>query len=241
VRYGIISDIHSNWEALGAVLRVLREEEVEYYLCPGDLVGYGADPNLCVEEIRRLPCAAVLGNHDAMAMGREAPDDFNPNAREAVLWTREVLKEDHKRFLKGLPLQRKTGEWFLVHATPGEPESWHYLLSWDQGSREFSHFQEPVCLFGHTHHPFALKMGAKGFTGLHDKKVRLEPGSRYLLNMGSIGQPRDGDPRAAYGIFDSGTQTVEFRRVEYDVATAQRKIRDAGLPPFLAERLSRGV
>lgn len=241
MRYGIISDIHSNWEALGAVLAALKDERVEGYLCPGDLVGYGADPNLCLEEVRKLPCTAVLGNHDSVAIGREEPGDFNPIAREAVLWTRKTIKEDHKDFFRKLPLKRKAGEWLLVHATPREPEAWHYLLSADQGGGEFSHFQEPVCLYGHTHYPLALKMGAKECTSLRDKRVRLEPGSRYLLNLGSVGQPRDGDPRAAYGIFDSEAMTVEFRRADYDVATAQKKILDAGLPPFLAERLSRGV
>lgn len=226
---------------MSAVLEALRKVRVESYVCPGDLVGYGADPNRCVEAVRRLSCLTVMGNHDSVAAGPEEPTYFNPHAQKAIEWTQRVLAEEHKAFLGGLPLKRTAGEWLLVHATPSEPEAWHYILSEERGAREFPHFKEAVCLFGHTHFPFLLRMAQDGLTCLRDKLVRLEPGLRYLLNVGSVGQPRDGDPRAAYGIFDSEAMTVEFRRAEYDIATAQKKILDAGLPSFLAERLARGV
>lgn len=242
MRFGIISDIHSNWEALSAVLDVLEKEKVDRYLCPGDLVGYGADPNRCVEAVRRLSCLTILGNHDSVAAGREEPTSFNPHARKAIEWTREVLEGENRGYLKELPMKRnERGGWLLVHATPSEPEAWHYVLSEERGAREFSHFNEAVCLFGHTHYPYAQRMGSLGSVLLDSRKVLLEPGFRYLLNVGSIGQPRDGDPRAAYGVYDSEAMTVEFRRAEYDIATAQKKILDAGLPRFLAERLSKGV
>jgi diadenosine tetraphosphatase ApaH/serine/threonine PP2A family protein phosphatase len=241
VRYGIISDIHSNWEALSAVLAVLEKEKVERYLCPGDLVGYGADPNRCVEAVRRLSCLTVLGNHDSVAAGREEPTYFNPHARKAIEWTREFLNEENRAFLRGLPLKEKNQTWLIVHATPSEPEAWHYVLSEERGVKEFSHFKEAVCLFGHTHYPFALRMGSLGTALEKGQRVALKPEYRYLLNVGSIGQPRDHDPRAAFGIYDHEAGAVDFRRVEYDVATAQNKIQKAGLPAFLAERLSRGV
>lgn len=241
MRYGIISDIHSNWKALSAVLDVLEKEKVDRHLCPGDLVGYGADPNRCVEEVRRLSCLTVLGNHDSVAAGREEPTYFNPHARKTIEWTREVLEGENRGYLKELPMKRNEGGWLLVHATPSEPEAWHYILSEDRGAREFPHFNEAVCLFGHTHYPFLLAQGPGGFKSLRGNKFHLEPDTRYLLNAGSVGQPRDGDPRAAYGVYDSEAMTVEFRRAEYDIATAQKKILDAGLPRFLAERLSKGV
>ncbi len=241
MRYGIISDIHSNWEALSAVLEALGKERVEGYLCPGDLVGYGADPNCCVEAVRQLSCLTVLGNHDSVAAGREEPTYFNPLARKAIEWTREVIEGENRGYLKELPMKRNEGGWLLVHATPSEPEAWHYILSEERGAREFPHFKEPVCLFGHTHYPFLLARGPGGFKNLRGTKFRLESDTRYLVNAGSVGQPRDGDPRAAFGVYDSEEMTVEFLRVDYDVATAQKKILDAGLPAFLAERLARGV
>jgi diadenosine tetraphosphatase ApaH/serine/threonine PP2A family protein phosphatase len=241
VRYGIISDIHSNWEALSAVLGVLEKERVDRYICPGDLVGYGADPNRCVEAVRGLSCVTVLGNHDSVAAGREEPAYFNPNARRAIEWTREVLDGENKGYLEGLSIKRNEGGWLLVHATPCEPEAWHYILSEERGAMEFPHFNEAVCLFGHTHYPHSQRMGSLGSVMRDSQKVVLEPGFRYLLNVGSIGQPRDRDPRAAFGIFDNETGAVEFRRVEYDIVTAQKKILDSGLPRFLAERLSKGV
>jgi len=241
VRFGIISDIHGNWEALSAVLDVLENEKIDRYLCPGDLVGYGADPNRCVEAVRRLSCLTALGNHDSVAAGREEPTYFNPHARKAIEWTREALEGENREQLKELPMKRNEGDWLLVHATPSEPEAWHYVLSEERGKKEFPHFNETVCLFGHTHYPFLLAQGPGGFKSLRGNKFRLEPDTRYLLNVGSVGQPRDGDSRAAYGVYDSEAMTVEFRRAEYDIATAQQKIVDAGLPRFLAERLSKGA
>jgi len=223
------------------VFDILEKETVERYLCPGDLVGYGADPNRCVEAVRRLPCLTVLGNHDSVAAGREEPTHFNIHARKAIEWTREVLTEENCAFLRRLPLEEINQTWLVVHATPSEPEAWHYILSEERGVREFPHFKEAVCLFGHTHYPYALRIGSLGTALQEDQRVFLKPENRYLLNVGSIGQPRDHDPRAAFGIFDGDAGTLEFRRVGYDITTAQRKILDAGLPAFLAERLSRGV
>jgi diadenosine tetraphosphatase ApaH/serine/threonine PP2A family protein phosphatase len=215
-------------------------------LCLGDLVGYGADPVACVEEVAGRAAALVSGNHEHGALGLMSLDWFNPVARAASLWTRECLDADHQRFLAGLPLSAVVEEATLVHASPRHPEEWDYLISAEDGLAVFGDFDTRLCFVGHSHRPDAWSIGSGGpdhAGGLDGQRatVRLEDGRRYVINAGSVGQPRDRDPRAAYAIWDRDERSVTVRRVAYDHRRAAEKIVAAGLPRQLADRLAHGL
>jgi len=215
-------------------------------LCLGDLVGYGADPVACVEEVAGRAAALVAGNHEHGALGLMSLEWFNPVARAAALWTRESLDADHQRFLAALPLSAVVEEATLVHASPRHPEEWDYLISAEDGLSVFGDFDTRLCFVGHSHRPDAWSIGSGGpdhAGGLGGPRagVRLEDGRRYVINAGSVGQPRDRDPRAAYAIWDRDERSVTVRRVAYDYRKAAEKILAAGLPRQLADRLAHGL
>ena len=239
VRYAFLSDIHSNQEALEAVLEDVAGRKVDELLCLGDLVGYGANPNECVQRIRDLVSHVVVGNHDSAVVGLTDASSFNSRARRAVSWTADVIEPDHAEYLSRRPYVDRVDDLLLVHATPSEPAAWNYLLSAPAAQSEFQAFTESICFIGHSHQPvfFSLDEGPGLRTG---DRLLCEPGKRYIVNVGSIGQPRDGDPRSCYAIYDADRRTVQIHRVAYDIKSAQRKILRAGLPPVLAARLSRG-
>ena len=214
--------------------------------CLGDLVGYGADPIACVETLGERAVAAVAGNHEHGALGLLDLDWFNPVARAATIWTRDALDADHRAYLATLPLRAVIEEATLVHASPRNPDEWDYLVSEEEGLEVFGDFDTRLCFVGHSHWPAAWSLGSSGpdyEPGLagEEVRVRLEDGRRYLINVGSVGQPRDRDPRAAYGLWDRDERTVTIRRVAYDLQGAAQKILRAGLPRALADRLARGV
>ncbi len=246
IRYAILSDIHGNLEALTAVLDDAAAEEARALLCLGDLVGYGADPVACLERVGEQATMVVAGNHEWGALGLMDLDWFNPVARAAALWTRERLDDDHGRYLEGLPLRATVEEATLVHASPRHPDEWDYLLSAEDGFEVFGDFPTRLCFIGHSHCPGVWSLGSSGPE--HEAalpspraKVKVEDGRRYLINVGSVGQPRDRDPRAAYGIWDRDERSVTIRRVEYDRRRAADKIVAAGLPRSLAARLAHGL
>jgi diadenosine tetraphosphatase ApaH/serine/threonine PP2A family protein phosphatase len=243
VRYAVISDVHSNLEALHAVLKEAEEIGYDEILCLGDFVGYNADPVACLRILQRKVKHAVLGNHDAAALNPSVADYFNTYAREAVLWARERLTPVERSFLAGLPLTANPEEdVLLVHSSPHNPEMWSYILSEAEADLEFGTFEEPVCLFGHSHVAGAfVREGTEMPMSTLASPLRIEKGKRYLINPGSVGQPRDGDQRAALGILDTESNFFEFHRVEYDVETAKEKILEAGLPRALALRLDQGI
>jgi diadenosine tetraphosphatase ApaH/serine/threonine PP2A family protein phosphatase len=211
-------------------------------LCLGDTVGYGADPLACVELVAQQAQAIVGGNHEYAVAGRLDLAWFNRYARAAAEWTQEHLDDDHRAYLAALPLISEVGEATLVHASPAQPEEWEYLVSAEDGFAAFPHFVTRWCFVGHSHVPGAWSLGSSGpehHPGTVE--IRAERGRRYIVNVGSVGQPRDRDPRAAYAIWDVEAGHVTIRRVTYDVATARRKITEAGLPRFLADRLSAGT
>ena len=212
-------------------------------LCLGDLVGYGADPVACVELVGARAAAVVAGNHEHGALGLMRLDWFNPFARAAALWTRDRLDEDHRRYLEQLPLMTEVEEATLVHASPRHPEEWDYLLSAEDGFAVFGDFSTRLCFVGHSHRPDVWSLGSSGpeHAGFAESRMRLEDGRRYVVNGGSVGQPRDHDPRAAYVIWDRDERTISIRRVAYDHRRAAQKILAAGLPRRLAERLAHGV
>jgi predicted phosphodiesterase len=243
VRLAVLSDIHGNLEALEAVLDHVEGQSVDQVVCLGDIVGYGADPNLCLDRIRQVARKAVAGNHDYAAVGLTDPSGFNRPAREAIRWTSPMLLHDHRRYLEGLPLTLTIPEVeaTLVHATPSRPEDWYYLFSRVDAVEEFGAFKTLCCFVGHTHLPVVFVEGPGGDVSAGDMdRLQLEEGYRYLINVGSVGQPRDGDPRSAYIVVDWEASMCRLHRVEYDFRKTQNKILQAGLPPILAERLAHG-
>jgi predicted phosphodiesterase len=246
MRYLVLSDIHSNLEALDAVLRAAARR-YDAVLVLGDLVGYGADPNAVVERIRGLtPVAIVRGNHDKVAAGLDTADDFNPMARAAAQWTRNALTEASLEFLRDLPAGPLIVDDSIeiCHGSPVDEDL--YVVADVDAARAIAASRRPLCLFGHTHVALFGKVGAQerleidAPQGHPDFDLSLEPGARYLVNPGSVGQPRDGDSRAAYGLVDLERRSVRLCRVAYPVDAAQRKILEAGLPSQLAYRLGMG-
>ncbi|HVY55868.1 MAG TPA: metallophosphoesterase family protein [Thermodesulfobacteriota bacterium] len=238
MRYAIISDIHANLEALLAVLDEIDKCGADCVICLGDIVGYGASPNECVEVIKERQILSLTGNHDKAACGLTEPIDFNPLARRAVLWTREALTPGNREFLRSLPEEGTAGDFMIVHGAPSDPD--RYILSEYDAEEEFPLLGDHrLCFFGHTHVRILYSLSGEGVGVSRDERVRLLGGASCLVNPGSVGQPRDRDPRAAFLIYDDRGE-VEFRRVAYPIETAMKKIIESGLDRFLAERLSLG-
>ncbi len=244
MRYAIFSDVHGNLEALDAVLSDAAGQQPDAYVCLGDIVGYGPDPNECVARVRVLGARAIAGNHDVEAVSDSDPDQFTPLARAAIEWTRDVLTGDAAQFLSALPHRVETPAFLAVHGSPRDPIE-EYILDLPTALAVFAESEFTVCLVGHTHIPGAFVFDRDGGLSaqplIPDGPVRLAPGSRYILNAGSVGQPRDGDPRASYLLLDSDAGTVTLRRVEYPVGATQAKMAERGLPEILARRLSSGL
>ena len=236
MRYAIVSDVHSNLEALEAVLESLRGEKIDRYLSTGDIVGYGADPETCVRRIRELDPVIVAGNHDWAVAGKLSLEFFNSYARDAIEWTRTRLGADDLRWLGALPLTRKLGDITLVHATLNGPENFDYLLTAYDAHLSLEILDTLVCFVGHSHVPVTFAQNGS-VTFSFATEFDLREVLKAIVNAGSVGQPRDGNPQASFGIYDTDAQVVEVRRVTYDIATASRKILAAGLPAVLAERL----
>lgn len=239
MRYAIISDIHANLEAFEAVMEDARDNKCTHFVCLGDVVGYNANPHECVERIREMDCPIVKGNHDEQASLSESSRDFNEMAEAAIQWTRDHLTEEDIQWLRDLKLQRQVRDFTIVHATLDTPEQWGYVFNNLDAAASFTYQHTTVCFFGHTHVPMAF-IRDEGVQRQQIDKLRIDPGKKYFINVGSVGQPRDGDWHAAYCIYHVESNLVEQRRLKYDLATAQKKIVDAGLPHMLADRLAVG-
>lgn len=240
MRYAVLSDVHANLEALQAVLADAGSR-TDALVCLGDLVGYGADPVACIELVAERAQAIVCGNHEHAVAGLIDLEWFNAYARAAAEWTRARLDDDHRTYLASLPLTAQLGDATLVHASPDRPDEWEYLLTAQDGFDAFGAFATRVCFVGHSHLAGVWSLGSSGpehRAGAVD--LELERGRRYLVNVGSVGQPRDRDPRAAYAIWDVDRGTIVVRRVAYDITAAREKILRGGLPRFLADRLAWG-
>jgi diadenosine tetraphosphatase ApaH/serine/threonine PP2A family protein phosphatase len=242
VRYAILSDVHGNEPALQAVLADVRRVGVDRYLCLGDLVGYGADPAAVVDHLIARDAVSVAGNHDHASAGMMDLEWFNPFARAAAEWTATRLRPEQVRYLSALPLVREEAGATLVHASPLDPGEWNYLVNARDGARVFPAFKTRLCFVGHSHMPASWVCGADKRVGFTPGPARLtiQPDRRYVVNVGSVGQPRDGDPAAAYAVWDLEAATVEVRRVAYDADEARRRIHAAGLPQILGDRLLKG-
>lgn len=243
MRYAVICDVHSNLEALKVVLAEIKRRAVDQIVHLGDIVGYNANPNECMDLFRSENIASIMGNHDAAACGLEDPLWFNSAAKEAVIWTRGNLLPHNREYLRNLPEQLIFEETVLLsHGSPENRDN--YILDWMDAMRQFAVMEKMsvnICFYGHSHLPALFAY--RGFN--HDLeqygKHTLVRNNLYLVNFGGLGQPRDGDPRTCFGIFDSDEMTVEFFRYTYDVVSCVKKIEKAGLDIYLAERLLAGV
>ncbi len=238
-KYAILGDIHSNWEALTAVLADAESHGVDTYVCVGDIVGYNANPAECLEKIRSLCVAVVRGNHDHYVSHDECLEDFHPLAANVIDWTRRQLSREQIQYLKNLRLSRMVDGFTIVHSTLDMPEKWGYVIDALDADANFNYQTSSVCFHGHTHVPVVFERQGRvvrsSFTTFNTTL-----GRKCFINTGSVGQPRDGDTRASYVIYEPSARRVDLRRVEYDIATTQRKIIEAGLPERLARRLEQG-
>jgi len=238
-KYAILGDIHANWEALTAVLADAESQGVDTYVCVGDIVGYNANPAECLEKIRSLCVAVVRGNHDHYVSHDECLEDFHPLASNVIDWTRKQLSREQIQYLKNLRFSRMVDGFTIVHSTLDMPEKWGYVIDALDADANFNYQTSSVCFHGHTHVPVVFERQGRvvrsSFTTFNTTL-----GRKCFINTGSVGQPRDGDPRASYVIYEPSARRVDLRRIEYDIATTQRKIIEAGLPERLARRLEQG-
>jgi predicted phosphodiesterase len=239
MKYAIFGDIHANLEALQAVLADAEQQGCTNYVCTGDIVGYASDPNECLKIIREMDCPVVKGNHDEESTLSTSLDGLNPLAKQAMEWTRAQLNEDERDFLNNMKLVRQVADFTIVHATLDTPGSWTYVTNKFDAMASFSYQFTQLCFYGHTHTPRIYVKG-DSVEPLEEIEVNLEMGRKYFINVGSTGQPRDGDWRASYAVYDSVNQNMTIRRIDYDIQKAQDKIIEAGLPEMLAHRLTLG-
>jgi predicted phosphodiesterase len=240
-KIALFSDVHGNLEALEAVLKHISSRGVEQIICLGDIVGYGPDPGACVSLIREIGCPAVLGNHDEACFSPGAEEFMNELAQAGIAHARRDLDEQQKGWLAELPHVIETEDFCVVHSSLDEEDYWPYVLGRNDAARHFRYQKKPVAFCGHTHRPAIWQTdGRKICTPLVEGKHKLEPGVRHLINVGSVGQPRNARSEASYVLYDPAASTVEFHLVPYDFFKTQNKILEAGLPAFLALRLELG-
>ncbi len=237
MRYAIISDIHSNYTALYTVLQSMPRFMIDKIICLGDIVGYGAEPNECLAAVQKECDYVIMGNHDQALVNPKAAKRFNEEAKISILWNREQTKEKYFSFLESLAMRIKASDFYCVHASPLHPEKWGYVTPGKVTSKEWNSFEAPICFIGHSHIPVVIsKKGGK----IDHSIVEIEEGDKYIINVGSIGQPRDGDRRLSFGIYDQEEKVFELIRMEYDYKKAVKKIRKAGLPVYNSNRLLMG-
>ncbi|MBA4388568.1 MAG: metallophosphoesterase [Verrucomicrobia bacterium] len=239
-RYAILGDVHSNLEALEAVLKDARDRGVNSYICVGDIVGYNANPSECVDIIRSLKCVCVRGNHDHYCSHDERLEDFHPLAANVVDWTRNQLSPEQVEFLRNLKLSTTTDGFTIVHSTLDMPDKWGYVFDVLDADANFNYQNTAISFHGHTHIPVVFEKHGRVIR-CNYTRFRVALGKKYFINTGSVGQPRDGDPRASYVICDMRSREIELRRISYDISKVQEKIRKAGLPERLAKRLELGT
>ena len=247
MKYAILGDIHGNLEALETVLATARELDVDKYACIGDVVGYNANPKECLDMLRGLGddlIGVVKGNHDEYVSNGRETVGFNPLAAAAVEWTRDQLGEDDLKWLHELPYKLVLGSpearFQIVHGTLDNPEGWGYIFDRFSAETSLQYQRFAVCFIGHTHVPLAFERSEMVTSGGFYESIAIEKNRKYLINVGSVGQPRDGNSQAAFAVYSTDEARVTLHRVDYDIETTQRKIIEAGLPVRLAERLAVG-
>ncbi len=242
MKIAMISDVHANLEALEKVLRDIEKQGVEKIHFLGDAIGYGCNPNECVDLIVKHCDIKIMGNHDYAALGLESAESFNKAARASLEWTQASLKQKTIEKLTDFEFDADFLDFHLVHATPKEPEAWQYVFNVEQAAEQFQHFPQSACFVGHSHIPVLFVRQDSGEVTAHFKtKHKFVKDKKHLINVGSVGQPRDKDCRACYVTIDVTGGNMEYRRVEYDIKKTQEKMAKAQLPEFLIERLSVGA
>jgi diadenosine tetraphosphatase ApaH/serine/threonine PP2A family protein phosphatase len=239
MKYAILGDIHANLEALEAVIEHAAAQGVTDYISTGDVVGYNSDPEACIEVVRNLCSVVVKGNHDHYAATEDSMENFSPTAAAAIEWTRNRLSAGDREWLQALPLRREVEMFTLTHSSLNEPEAWHYVLDRAAAVEHFTVQKNNLCFIGHTHVPVVFQY-AETLKFFRYERMHPQPGCKYILNVGSVGQPRDKDCRAAYVTYDLLSNCITLHRVAYDYQKTQRKIRQAGLPEKNARRLEFG-
>jgi predicted phosphodiesterase len=241
VHYAVLSDVHANFEALEAVFHDIKKRRIKKIIFLGDAVGYGPNPNECIEAIKDRCIVMLAGNHDYAVAGLTDANCFNDYARLAVEWTLSVITEANLDFLRTLSISKTLDKdnIFLVHSTPNNPEEWHYLLTLYDAETSFNCFDQKICFLGHSHYPIMIERLTSGEMTICKIETKIRETERYIINVGSVGQPRDGDPRASYAVVTDGK--VELIRVKYDIEKTQGKMLKAGLPLPLITRLEKGL
>ncbi len=244
MKYGVISDIHANYHAMKNVLGFLYEEKVDLIINCGDVVGYGPQPNRCIEVIRnKEKCLNIMGNHDWAVAWSEDMSNFRSTAGDVVRWTKENISEENLSYLKSLKSEKELDEFMFVHGSPMFPLS-EYIFTEKKAAKNFKKMKKGICFVGHTHTPVYYEKNkenkVKTFFFEENEPVILQKNSSYIVNVGSVGQPRDGNPFASVCIYDSDSSVVRLNRVEYDIKKTQEEIQAAGIPQYLAKRLSMG-
>lgn len=241
MRYGIFSDIHANLEAFDAVIEAFKLEAIDKYLCVGDVVGYAANPKECIKKVKMLAMITVAGNHDWASVDLFSTDYFNPIASEAIFWTKRNLSDEDRYFLESLKLIYKNEDLTLVHGTLDSSQDFDYMLDSYAASKTFKLMETQTCFVGHSHVAGVFIQDKDNHLDYQEEPFSdIEDGNKYIINVGSVGQPRDGNPKAAYCIYDTDENRVQIKRVDYHIETARKKIIAAGLPRFLADRLLAG-
>lgn len=241
MRIAFLSDIHGNLEALSSVLNDVNTQSIEKLHCLGDVIGYGCDPGSCLDLISKCCEGQLMGNHEYAALGLLSTEYYNPDAKHATQWTIDRLTDYDLSLISDFKMELVVDNYRLVHSSPFQPDQWHYIVKPEHAAGAFESFEEKFCFIGHSHQPMI-------FTEIKDGEPRMrvghdflpDPDSRYIINVGSIGQPRDNDPRASYVIFDTNEYEITYRRVEYDIDLTQKKMQEQKLPKMLYERLSVG-
>ena len=242
MKFIIFSDIHSNLESLQSFCRVTESVLHDKKVCLGDIVGYNADPNPVVEWVRDKTDFALAGNHDYSVLNKTDPNYLNPAAYQASLWTRRNLTNSNRDFLNTLPIEKEEDGIYWVHSSPFEPKKWHYVSTKKSAEKNFNYFDQAICFVGHSHLPGIFEKNKNNKVYSHDTtKEELDPESRYIINVGSLGQPRDGNPDPVFVFYDSVSHIVKFFRFSYDLFSTQQKIIACGLPYILADRLRKGL
>ena len=239
IKYALLGDIHANLEALVAVLSDARDQACTHYACVGDVVGYNANPGECLDIVRDMGMTCVKGNHDAYPSTLDPVENLNPRAAAAILWTRQQLRESDKHWLRDLKYVRPVAGFSIVHATLDSPQRWGYVFDKLGAAASFTYQNTSVCFYGHTHLPMVFIRDSFVHGGSYSR-LRVEPGRKYFINGGSVGEPRDGNPLAAYVTYELNQGFIELRRVAYDAAKAEAKVLEAGLPVRRHHHLSEG-
>ncbi|MDH4223061.1 MAG: metallophosphoesterase family protein [candidate division Zixibacteria bacterium] len=241
MRFAFFSDVHANLEALKSVIGDFEKEKINKTFFLGDAVGYGPEPNECLSLIQKTSEIRLMGNHDYAALGLLDISYFNPYAKEAIEWTRKKLSEKSIETISGYKIDYRFDIFHLVHSTPKEPLNWDYVFYLEEAEENFPYFNNQVCLIGHSHSPFIIKKYREKRCFLHDEpETPIEDGFKYLINIGSVGQPRDGNNNCCYLIYDSEEKKAWLKRVSYDLKRTQQKMKKANLPSYLIERLALG-